>query len=133
MRPLFAAGRPLYRRVIGPLWGRLSPQVRFLWNRVTPGDLGLELTTTLAVAGVGLFVFFLYVFELSGDLNPTPLDTELLDLGRRLYNDMAVDVAKVVTELGALPTVAILVLGTSSCWPCGAAGRRSSCSWAGWR
>ncbi|HEX2415760.1 MAG TPA: VTT domain-containing protein [Thermoleophilaceae bacterium] len=113
VRPLFAVGRPLYRRAIGPVWERVSPQVRFLWNRVTPGDLGLELTTALAVAGVGLFVFFLYVFELSGDLNPTPLDTELLDLADRLYNDVAVDVAKVVTELGALPTVAILVLGTS--------------------
>ena len=30
---------------------------RFVWNRVTPGDLGLELTTLLAVAGVGSFAF----------------------------------------------------------------------------
>ena len=113
VRPLFAVGRPLYRRVIGPLWERIAPQVRFLWNRVTPGDLGLELTTALAVAGIGLFVFLLYVFELSGDLNPTPLDTETLDLADRLYNEVAVDIAKVVTELGALPVVIGLVLATS--------------------
>ena len=30
---------------------------RFVWDRVTPGDLGLEFTTLLAVAGVGAFVF----------------------------------------------------------------------------
>ncbi len=113
VRPLFMIGRPVHRRVIGPLWQRLAPQVRFLWNRVTPGDLGLELTTTLAVAGVGLFVFFLYVFDLSESLNPTPLDTEMLDLADRLYNETAVDVVEVVTQLGALPTVGILVLGTS--------------------
>ena len=113
IRPLFAVGRPVYRRVIGPLWRWIAPEVRFVWNRVTPGDLGLELTTTLAVAGVGMFVFFLYVFDLSNSLNPTPLDTELLDIADRLYNEMAVDIAKVVTQLGALPTVIVLVLVTS--------------------
>ena len=113
VRPLFAVGRPLYRRVIGPLWEWIAPEVRFLWNRVTPGDLGLELSTALAVAGVGLFVFLLYVFELSGDLNPTPLDTETLDLADRLYNELAVDIAKVVTELGSLPVVIGLVLASS--------------------
>ena len=113
IRPLFAVGRPVYRRVIGPFWRWIAPEVRFVWNRVTPGDLGLELTTTLAVAGVGMFVFFLYVFDLSNSLNPTPLDTELLDIADRLYNEMAVDIAKVVTQLGALPTVIVLVLVTS--------------------
>ena len=113
VRPLFVLGRPVYRRVIGPAWNRLAPRVRFLWNRVTPGDLGLELTTTMAVAGVGIWVFLLYVVELSGSLGPTPLDTELLDLSDRLYNEMAVDIAKVVTQLGALPTVIALVLATS--------------------
>jgi membrane-associated phospholipid phosphatase len=58
-------------------------------------------------------VFFLYVFDLSNSLNPTPLDTELLDIADRLYNEMAVDIAKVVTQLGALPTVIVLVLVTS--------------------
>ena len=81
-------GAPLYRRVIGPA-GAVAPQVRFLWNRVTPGDLGLELTTALAVAGWVSSCSSLYLVELSGDLNPTPLDTELLDLADASNNDVA--------------------------------------------
>ena len=50
------------------------PQVRFIWNRMTPGELGLELTTTLAIAGVGLYVFALYAVILSGDPGLTPFD-----------------------------------------------------------
>ena len=112
IRPLFAVGRPLYRRVIRPLWEEVAPEARFLWNRVTPGDLGLELTTALAIAGTGFFVFFLYVFELGGDLQPTPFDNELLDVADRLYNGLAVDLAQVVSALGALPVVGVLVLVT---------------------
>jgi membrane protein DedA with SNARE-associated domain/membrane-associated phospholipid phosphatase len=109
MRPLFAVARPVYRRVIRPAAQAIAPEVRFLWNRVTPGELGLQLTTALAVAGVGIFVFVLYLVELSGNLGPTPLDNELLDLADRLHNEMLVEVAKVVTLLGALPTVLALV------------------------
>ncbi len=113
LRPLFAVGRPIHRRVVRPVWNAVIPQVRFLWERVTPGDLGLELTTALAVAGVGIFVFVLYLVELSHSLAPTPLDTELLDLADRLYNEVAIDVAKVVSGFGALPTVLVLVLAVS--------------------
>lgn len=113
LRPLLAVGRPIQRRVSGPVWHAVAPRVHFLWNRVTPGDLGLELSTMIAAAGVGIFVFVLYVNELSGSLRPTPLDTELLDLADRLYNELAVDIVKVVTELGSLPVVVGLVLITS--------------------
>ena len=110
VRPLFVIARPLHRRVIRPLWDAVAPQARFLWERVTPGDLGLELTTALAAAGTGIFVFLLYVFELEGSLQPTPLDNELLDLADRLYNGLAVDLARLVSALGALPVVGGLVL-----------------------
>jgi membrane protein DedA with SNARE-associated domain/membrane-associated phospholipid phosphatase len=113
LRPLFAIGRPVYAHLVAPVWNAVMPEVRFLWNRVTPGDLGLELTTAMAVSGVGLFVFVIYLVELGGSLNPTPFDTELLDLADRLFNELAVDLAKVITELGALPTVIVLVLGAS--------------------
>ena len=113
LRPLFAIARPVYRHVVAPFKRAVMPQVRFLWERVTPGDLGLELSTAVAVAGVGLFVFTGYLVELTKSLRPTPLDTELLDLADKLFNEMAVDVAKVVSELGALPVAAGLVLATS--------------------
>jgi membrane protein DedA with SNARE-associated domain len=113
VKPLFVVGRPLYRTVLRPVYAAVAPQLRFLWNRVTPGELGLELSTAVAVAGVGIFVFVLYVVELSGDLGPTPLDTELLDLADKLYNAALVDVAKVVSAFGSLPAVLIVVVSTS--------------------
>ena len=113
LRPLFALGRPVYRRLILPLARVVAPQVRFLWDRLTPGGLGLELTTALAIGGVGLYVFVLYTVILAGDLGPTPLDRELLDLGDRLRAQMAVDAAKVVSAFGALPICAAAVLATA--------------------
>jgi membrane protein DedA with SNARE-associated domain/membrane-associated phospholipid phosphatase len=91
----------------------LVPPLRALWNRIAPGELGLELITLLAVAGVGLYVFALYAVVLSGDAGPTPLDLDLLHLADRLYAGAAVDVAKVVTALGAFPTVAPIVALTA--------------------
>jgi undecaprenyl-diphosphatase len=114
LRPLFVVGRPVYRRVVRPIARAVAPQLRFLWGRLTPGGLGLEFTTTLAVAGVGLYVFVLYVVVLSGDLGPTPLDRELLDLGDELRSSIAVDVAKVVTDLGSFPTCLGVVIVTGA-------------------
>ena len=113
VRPLFAIGAPLYRRIGRPVARFASPYVRFLAQRVMPGALGLELTTLMAIGGVGLFVFIVYVTELDRTLAPTPLDNDLLELGDRLRMDILVDVAKVVTELGAFPTAAALVTATS--------------------
>jgi membrane protein DedA with SNARE-associated domain/membrane-associated phospholipid phosphatase len=106
LRPLFAVGRPLHRRVIGPLTRAVAPKLRFLWERLTPGGLGLELTTTLAAGAVGLYVFVLYVVVLAGDLGPTPLDRELLDLGDEMRSAVLVDAAKVVSGFGTLPACA---------------------------
>jgi undecaprenyl-diphosphatase len=113
VRPLLAIGRPLHRRVVRPVTQVAMPYLRFLFDRVSPGTLGLDLTTLLAVAGVGIFVFVVYLTELARDPGPTPFDTDLLDLGDRLRMDMLVDVAKIVTALGALPAVAALVAGTA--------------------
>jgi membrane protein DedA with SNARE-associated domain len=114
IRPLFAIGRPLYRWIVRPVVRVLSPYVRFLAMRLSPGELGLELTTLLAIGGVGFFWFILYITELERGVTATPLDTELLDLAERLMNDMLVDVAKVVTELGAFPVLAGLVTATTA-------------------
>ena len=113
LRPLFAAGRPVYQRVLRPGAQAVAPEARFVWNRLTPGGLGLELTTVLAVGGVGLYIFLLYATILAGDPGPTPFDRESLDLGDRLRVVAAVDVAKVVTELGSFYACAAVVLVTA--------------------
>jgi membrane protein DedA with SNARE-associated domain len=113
LRPVFAVARPLNRRVIRPAAEALAPEARFLGQRLTPGGLGLELTTTLAVGGVGLYVFVLYTVLLSGDLGPTPLDRELLDLADQLSMSAGVTAAKVVSTFGSFPACAALVIATS--------------------
>jgi membrane protein DedA with SNARE-associated domain/membrane-associated phospholipid phosphatase len=113
VRPLLAVGRPLHRRVLAPIARVVVPQLRFLWERLTPGGLGLELTTALAVGAVGLYVFALYVVVLSGDLNATPLDRELLDLGDRMRSAMAEDIAKIVSGFGSFPACASVIAVTS--------------------
>ena len=41
-----------------PAWQRVRGPLMFLWDRLSPGRLGLELTTLLALAGVGSFTYF---------------------------------------------------------------------------
>jgi membrane protein DedA with SNARE-associated domain/membrane-associated phospholipid phosphatase len=114
LRPVLVALRPIWRRVLAPAWRVVGPQLRFLGHRITPGGLGLELTTSLAVAGVGFYVFTVYAVTLADDPSTTPADRELLDLADRLdVHATLTDVAKVITDLGAFPTVATLVFAVS--------------------
>jgi membrane protein DedA with SNARE-associated domain len=114
IRPLLAVGRPVYRKLLRPVAQAVAPEIRFLWGRITPGGLGLELTTAMAVGGVGLYVFALYVVMLTGDPGPTPLDRELLDLGDQLRPGFAVDVAKVISAFGSFPACAAVVVATGA-------------------
>jgi membrane protein DedA with SNARE-associated domain/membrane-associated phospholipid phosphatase len=113
VKPLFVVGTPLYRWIVRPVARFFAPYARFAGNRLMPGELGLELTTLIAIAGVGLFVFVGYITILDGDPGPTPFDNQALDLADQTRNAMLVDVAKVVTSLGALPTAITLVVATS--------------------
>ncbi len=134
IRPLFAIGAPVHRHVVRPLVTLVRPYVSFTRDRLTPGELGLELTTLLAIGGVGLFFFVVYLTELDRTLAPTPFDNEILELAADLRSDMLVDVAKMVTDLGAFPTVAGLVAAVTC--PAGGPARgtpRRSFWWPGWR
>jgi membrane protein DedA with SNARE-associated domain len=112
LRPLAAVVRPLIRHVVLPLYRLLAPRIRFLWDRLTPGELGLELTTALAVGGVGLYVFVAYTATIHGDLGPTPLDNRVLDMVDNLNTSWGVGIAKVVSAIGSLPvTSAFVVIG----------------------
>jgi undecaprenyl-diphosphatase len=81
---------------------RFQPQLRFLWERVTPGGtFGLEFTSLMAVLAVGGFVLVGYTSIVSGDPGPTPGDMTAIDVVESLSAAWLVDVAKVVTDLGA--------------------------------
>jgi membrane protein DedA with SNARE-associated domain len=81
---------------------RFQPQLRFLWARVTPGGtFGLEFTTLMAILAVGSFVLIGYTSIVSGDAGPTPGDQTAIDIVESLRSGWLVDVAKVITALGA--------------------------------
>jgi membrane protein DedA with SNARE-associated domain/membrane-associated phospholipid phosphatase len=92
--PLIRVSRALGRRLSGPL--------RFAWERFTPGQLGLELTTLLAVASVGSFVFLGYMIVLDPITRLTAGDVRGLRWAADLQASWLTDVAKLLTNLGTL-------------------------------
>ena len=113
LRPLAAIVRPLWRSLLAPAGRYAAPRLRFLGRRLTPGGLGLEFTTVLAIFVVATYVFVLYAVILASDPGLTPADSELLDFSSRLEAEPAVSIAKVVTALGSLPFAAAAVLVTA--------------------
>jgi undecaprenyl-diphosphatase len=92
--------RPILRQLVA-LGRRVKPQARFLWQRVTPGGLGLEFTTLLAALSVALYIAIAYTVVISGDPGPTPGDRTALDVAADLQVGWLTDLCKAVTTLGA--------------------------------
>jgi undecaprenyl-diphosphatase len=111
-RQLARVSRPVWHFILNPAAGAADVAARFGWNRVTPGNLGLEFTTLLALLAVGGFSFFLL-----GDVvldTPDPrIDRVASDIAERLRSAPLVDAAKVATELGSSPVTGALVLLTA--------------------
>lgn len=82
---------------------RVARPARFAWDRLTPGQLGLELTTLLSVASVGSFVFFGYILVIDPITELTTGDHRGASWSADLQTAWLVDVAKQLTHLGALP------------------------------
>jgi undecaprenyl-diphosphatase len=108
---------------VAALGRRIEPQARFFWHRVTPGELGLEFTTIMAVAAVSLFVVIGYGVVVSGDPGPTPGDTAAFDVVDNLRTDWLNDVVEAFTNLGTgwvtipLSLLLAIVLGMKRMWP----------------
>lgn len=98
LRPLARVLRPLARWARGPLL--------FFWNRITPGQLGLELTTQLAVAAVGSFAFAADAVTLR-DHDLVAGDSMAFRWADDVRSGTLDDVAKALTHLGSLPVVAV--------------------------
>jgi membrane protein DedA with SNARE-associated domain/membrane-associated phospholipid phosphatase len=111
LRPVAAVVRPVWRRVVRPTVKVLAPQARFLWQRVTPGGLGIELTTALAVSAVGSYTFVLTTVDVvdPGYLGPTRLDNRVIDMVDSVRDGVGVDIAKVITAFGSPAVVFSLV------------------------
>lgn len=120
-RPIWRyVGRPIWRYLLAPIWRyalrpiarTLGPPLRFLGHRLTPGELGIELTTLVAIAAVSGYVFGIYT-DVVGDGGLTPADHTALDAARDIRVAGVTTLAKVITVLGSIPavTVAVVVAG----------------------
>jgi membrane protein DedA with SNARE-associated domain len=97
LRPLARVLRPLARWARGPL--------TFFWNRITPGELGLELTTLLAIAAVGSFAFAANAITLRDKALVTG-DGTAFTWADKIRSGTLDDLARAVTHLGSFPVVA---------------------------
>lgn len=100
-------------RLVRRLGRWLAPPARFVWDRLTPGQLGLELTTLLAVAAVGSFVFFGYILALDPITEHTAGDLRAARWSNDLQAAWLTDLAKAITHLGALPVAGGALLLTA--------------------
>jgi membrane protein DedA with SNARE-associated domain/membrane-associated phospholipid phosphatase len=81
--------------------GRL-PQLRFLWDRVTPGGtFGLEFTSLMATLAVALFVLVAYTVAIGESPGPTGGDEAAQEVVDHLRSGALTSISKVITWLGS--------------------------------
>jgi membrane protein DedA with SNARE-associated domain/membrane-associated phospholipid phosphatase len=101
--------RPLNARVIQPVARRSAGPLRFMWERLTPGELGLELTTLLAVVLVGSYVFTALAIAVAEDQRFL-FDGTAFDALAPFRPGVGIAVARVVTVLGSPQVVGALIV-----------------------
>lgn len=114
-------GWRLVARAAGPTWrvvGRPASKgadlaARFGFERLTPGQLGLELTTLVAFGVVGLYAFF-FVGQIVLEPGIPRIDELAADLASELAMDPLIEIAKVATEIGSWPAVFAAALATAT-------------------
>jgi undecaprenyl-diphosphatase len=83
-------------------------ELRFLWDRVTPGGtFGLEFTSLMAALAVALFVLVSYTVIIGGDPGPTPGDETAAELVGHIQAGALTSIAKAVSWLGSAVAVSI--------------------------
>ncbi len=101
--------RPVLRNILA-VGRRVSPQAKFLAGRVTPGDLGLELTTALAALAVGSYVCIALGMLVHDNPGATVTDRAAFDFVDRIEVSWLTDLAKIVTALGSTPAILLASL-----------------------
>jgi undecaprenyl-diphosphatase len=109
LRPLAPHLRTAWRRGVRPVAQASEAPARFVWNRFTPGELGLEVTTLLALAAVGAFGFALLGDALS-ERELVPFDRAAFSVGDGFYAAGIKDVVVWVTALGSFAVIGPVVL-----------------------
>ena len=105
--------RPVLRSLLA-LGRRLSPQARFLLNRLTPGGIGLEFTTALAALAVGSYVAVAYALVIDETPGPTTGDTTVADFVANIRADWLTTIAKGFSVLGSWEAITIAAVATAA-------------------
>jgi undecaprenyl-diphosphatase len=121
LRPLAAVARalwatvlrPLWRLVLRPIWIVTAPPLRFVGARLTPGELGIELTTLLAVTAVSVYTVVLQVNLIEPGGSLITGDRWALELARDIQTHTLTTIAKVLSFLGSFWVVLLAVIATS--------------------
>jgi undecaprenyl-diphosphatase len=77
---------------------------RFVHDRLTPGHLGLEVTTLLALTAVGGFTFFALGDLLDEGRRVLPGDVRAFDLARAMHVPAVERAVAVLTDVGSFPS-----------------------------
>ena len=104
--------RPVMRPVAfvaRPVWRRSRAARRWAAGRLTPGELGLEVTTLHALMAVGSFGFIGNAIELR-TTDVLPADTRAATIVDSLRADWLTSVAKVVSDIGSSTVLIPLIL-----------------------
>lgn len=90
---------------------RFRPQLRFLWERVTPGgSFGLEFTSLMAILAVAGFVLIGYAAVVGAEPGPTPGDVTAREIAEAVRAAWLTGFVKVFTALGSSPVTGSLAL-----------------------
>lgn len=108
--------RGFFTRVVLPIHRFFGPQLQFAWERLTPGNLGLEFTTVMAVLATAGYTFYFY--SIAAANWPTQFTTKINDAAFRVADSIRTDwldtLAEAITHLGAFPVAAAFTLIAAS-------------------
>lgn len=115
LRPL----RRFWDRFVIPAARWMAPKLRFGWERLTPGGLGIEFTTAAAVAVVAGYTYYFFLVA-AIDWPANDFTNRLNDAAFRIADSLRTDwideIARTVTHFGALPVAGSAVaVATALC------------------
>lgn len=105
--------RKTWTKVVLPIYTLLLPQIRFAWARFTPGRLGLEFTTTMAVLVVAAYTFYFFLIAaLDWPFNEfaSRINDAAFRISDSIRTDWLDDLAEIVTWFGRFPVVLVPTL-----------------------
>jgi undecaprenyl-diphosphatase len=114
VEPLVRRLEPAWRRVGRPFVHHAARPARFVYERLTPGGLGLELTTLVAIVAVGGFTAMALAESIDDQRRLLPGDGRAFSIGRALYAEPAERVIEALTHIGSLPVIGAVTAATAA-------------------